>query len=339
MKNIFIYIFLFLSLNSIAQSDVTFTPKDKRIKYDTTRIKDYSDHLSLWLYGIQKLYSLEIRNSDIDKTLKVSPNGQTNIGVGFNYKWMGIGVAFKSPFAKNDDDIYGETSRLDAQFNVFTRSFGMDMSFQYYKGYYISNPEDFIKHEDEEEYPQLPNLETVSLELSAYYFTNHRKFSYRAAFVRNEVQLKGAGSPIFGIYTRIDIAHDPDGFIPEVLPDSLKHHYNITAFANTNYGLSVGYTYTFVIWKKFFINLSFVPGLGAKSLKIYTTEGEFVPKIGLSARIVARSAIGYEHKYFYLGISQISITNTFQYNNLHFSAATTKFRFFVGKRFNINKKK
>ena len=336
---IIIYIFLVFSLSSIAQSEVHFTPNTKRIKYDTTRIKDYSDRLSLWIYGIEKLYKLEIQNSDIGKTLKASPNGQTNIGVGFNYKWMGIGIAFKPPFAGNDDDIYGKTSRLDAQFNVFSRSFGMDMSFQYYKGYYISNPEDFSENTDEKEYPQLPDLETSSLELSAYYFTNHRKFSYRAAFVRNEIQLKGAGSPIFGFYTRIDVANGPGGFVPDALPDSLKHDFTIRAFSAINYGLSFGYTYTFVIWKKFFINLSFVPGLGAKSLKIHTTEGSFVPKIGLSARIVGRSAIGYEHKYFYLGISHISITNTFQYNNLHFSAATTKFRFFVGKRFNLKKKK
>ena len=291
------------------------------------------------MYGIQKLYKLEIQNTDIDKTLKTSPNGQMNVGIGFNYKWLGFGVAFKSPFSGNDDDIYGKTKRLDAQFNVFSRSFGMDMSFQFYKGYYIANPEDFVKNWDKEKYPQLPKLETSSLELSAYYFTNHKKFSYRAAFVRNEIQLKGAGSPIFGIYTRVDIANADGGFIPKSLPDSLGQDFNIKAFSTFNYGLSLGYAYTFVIWKKFFINLSVVPGLGAKSLKISTSDGEFSPRIGLSARIVARSAIGYEHKYFYLGISQISITNTFQHNNLHFSAATTKFRFFIGKRFNIHKKK
>ncbi len=339
MKIVLINIFLFLVVIGYSQSDVQITPNSKKLKYDTTRIKDCSQDLSLWFYSIDKNYKLGVLNQVSKKELKVSPNGQTNIGLGFNYKWMGLGIAFKPPFSGNDDDIYGKTKRLDAQFNIFSRSFGMDMFFQYYKGYYVENPKDFVKTWNKEAYPQLSNLETASLELSAYYFTNHKKFSYRAAFVRNEVQLKSAGSPIFGVYARTDIASIPGGIIPNDLPDSLKIDYDVNGYVSNNYGMSFGYTYSFVIWKKFFINLSLVPGLGVKTLKVFTNKGDFFPKIGLSGRIVGRTAIGYEHKYFYLGISQITITNNFTYNELKFSASTTKVRFFIGKRFGINKKK
>ena len=333
-------ILLFISTLAFSQPDIQITPVNNNIKYDTTRILDLSNQLSLWGYTIKKLYKLNITNTTTGKNLIISPNDQTNIGLGFNYKWMGLGIAFRAPWAKNDDDIYGKTKRIDFQLNIFSRNFGVDFSAQYYKGYYVANPESFIPSwTDSLAYPQLNDLETASTELSAYYFFNHKKFSYRAAFVRNEIQKKGAGSIILGTYFRFDLASAPHSFIPEEIPPEYKDTFNVNAYISGNYGLSFGYTYTFVIWKKFFINLSLVPGFGLKTMKAYTNLGEFKPKLGLSGRVIFRTAIGYEHKYFFVGITSISITNTFDYKEIEFTANTTKFRFFIGKRFDVSKKK
>lgn len=332
-------VFILISTFSFSQADAQILPQNKEIKYDTTRILDLSDQLSLWLYGINKVYKLDVISLNSGKNLLISPNEQTNIGLGFNYKWMGLGIAFKPPWSKNDDDIYGKTKRFDFQLNIFTRSFGVDFSAQYYKGYYISNPENFMNW-DKPDYPLLPNLETLSAELSGYYFFNHKKFSYRAAFVRNEIQKKGAGSFILGSYVRLDLATRPEGFIPEDMPPSLRDTFDLNTYVSSNYGISVGYTYTFVIWKKFFVNLSLVPGFGVKTMTLYTNDGnKFNPKLGLSGRFVSRTAIGYEHKYFYLGLTNITITNNFKAENFEISASTSKFRFFVGKRFDLSKKK
>ncbi len=340
IKKILIIILIFLNISVKSQADAQITITDNNYKYDTTRILDLSKQLSLWGYSIKKLYSLDIVDKTTDKILMISPNDQTNIGLGFNYKWMGLGLAFRAPWAKNDDYKYGKTKRIDLQLNVFSRIFGIDFSAQYYKGYYIANPTNFIPSwTDNLPYPQLNDLETVSTELSAYYFFNHKKFSYRAAFVRNEIQKKGAGSIVLGTYFRFDIASAPNSFIPNEIPPEYKDTFNVNAYLSGNYGLSFGYTYTFVFWKKFFINLSLVPGFGLKTMVAYTNTEKYKSKLGLSVRAILRSAIGYEHKYFYLGITSISITNTFNYNNLEFAASTTKFRFFVGKRFELSKKK
>jgi len=343
MKNIKLKIIILLLLVStlgFSQPDVQITPINNDVKYDTTRILDLSNQLSVWGYSIKKLYNLNIKNKVTGKTLMIAPNDQTNIGLGFNYKWMGLGIAFRAPWAKNDDDIYGKTKRIDFQLNIFSRSFGVDFSAQYYKGYYVANPTNFIPSwTNNSPYPQLNDLETASTELSAYYFFNHKKFSYRAAFVRNEIQKKGAGSLILGTYIRFDLASAPHSFIPEEIPIEYRDTFTVNAYLSGNYGLSFGYTYTFVIWKKFFLNLSLVPGFGLKTMVAYTNLGKFNPKLGLSGRAIFRTAIGYEHKYFYLGITSISITNTFNYNDIEFAANTTKFRFFVGKRFDVSKKK
>jgi hypothetical protein len=307
-KYTFLLVFMFVfNFNSHAQLDAIATPQDTLSKFDTTRIQDLSNQLSVWLYTINKVYKLDVSKINTGKHLLLSPNEQANIGFGFNYKWMGMGIAFKPPWAKNDNDKYGKTDRIDFQLNIFTRSFGIDFSAQYYKGYYVSNPSNFTTW-DRPDFPTLPNLETLSAELSGYYFFNNEKFSYRAAYVRNEIQKKGAGSFILGGYIRYDLATRPEGFVPESLPAEVRDTFSLHAFITGNYGISIGYTYTFVIWKKFFINLSLVPGFGVKRMTLYTNDGQsIIPKNGGSARFISRTAIGYEHKYFYLGLSELFV--------------------------------
>ncbi|OYT11154.1 MAG: hypothetical protein B6I18_05370 [Bacteroidetes bacterium 4572_112] len=328
-----LFVMLAMGLSSFAQHENQISVKDNR---DSTRIVDLSDKLSLWLYGINKEYLFTIANQSSRKHLDFKPNAAVKMGFGFNYKWLGLGFAFNMPWAKSDDDIYGHTTRIDLQINIFTRSFGMDMSAQYYKGYYISNPNDFMNW-TRPQYPLLEDLSTLSTEVSGYYFTNNKKFSYRAAFVRNEIQKKSAGSFIIGSYLRSDVAESPTGFIPSELPIELRDTFNIKSFSSLNLGIAMGYTYTFVFLKNFFINLSLVPGIGLKASSMYDNKDVITNNNGISIRWVARLALGYEHEKFFLGITSISTSNTIVYDNLSAHSSNVKIRFFVGKRFNIKK--
>ncbi|MCK5846566.1 MAG: DUF4421 family protein [Bacteroidales bacterium] len=304
---------------------------------DTTRIIDLSDKLSLWLYGINKVYNFSLLSKNTGRHIDFRPNSATKLGLGFNYKWLGLGIAFNMPWAKNDDDIYGHTQRIDLQINVFARSFGLDVSAQYYKGYYIANPNDFMDW-NKKQYPLLKDLITLSTEISGYYFTNHKKFSYRAAFVRNEIQKKSAGSFIIGSYLRSDISNSPGGFIPPDLPVEYRDTFNITDFSSVNIGVAMGYTYTFVFFKNFFINLSLVPGIGYKMSALNDNAGKLYTNNGASIRWVGRIALGYEHKNFFLGATSVSTSNSIGYEHILASSTNSKFRFFVGKRFNCKKK-
>ncbi len=334
--SVFILLFSFLFANpALSQDKNQISKKDHR---DSTRIIDLSDKLSLWIYGINKEYLFSIANKTSKKHIDFRPNSAVKMGLGFNYKWLGLGVAFNMPWAQNDDDIYGHTTRIDLQINVFTRSFGMDISAQYYKGYYIANPNDFMNW-TMPQYPLLPDLATLSTEISGYYFTNNKKFSYRAAFVRNEIQKKSAGSFIIGGYLRSDVSESPSGFIPDNLPFELKDTFNIKSFASVNMGITMGYTYTFVFLKKFFINLSAVPGIGLKASSMFDNNDVLANNNGVSIRWLGRLALGYEHEKFFLGITSISTSNTIVYDNIIAHSSNIKFRFFVGKRFNVKKTK
>ncbi len=316
--------------------DASLLLSSKHSKIDSLYIIDLSDQLNLYVYGIYKNYHVTFRDIVSKKELKLRPNFSGRMGLGFNYKWMGLAVGFKAP-GYSDDEKYGKTQRLDIQVNVFARSFGLDFTSQFYKGYYMSNPNDFVLWE-KEQYPLLENLSTVSMELSGYYFTNHKKFSYRAAFVRNDIQKKSAGSFIFGGYSRVDITDAPGGILPDEMPDQYEEVFNIRKFASVNFGLSVGYTYTFVFWKNFFVNLSAVPGMGVKNTNI-ELDDESITKNGVSFRWIGRAALGYEHEKYFIGITAIGTSNTIPGKRLVVSSTNSKIRFFVGKRFNTIKRK
>ena len=152
---------------------------------DSTQIIiDYSDKLILRLNTISKSNSLTISNTSTGKNLVLQPNGQTNIGLGLNYKHFGLGLAFGLPKSSESNTKYGKTQRVDIQGSIYGNKIGGDGFLQMYKGYYNSNPNDFIDWNDDN-FPQNPSMRILSVGISSFYLFNSEKYSYRAAFVRD----------------------------------------------------------------------------------------------------------------------------------------------------------
>ena len=306
------------------------------VKYDTTKIIDLTHKLNIYTGFIGKFHSIELDNPDINKKIKYEPNGNTSIMVGFNYKWLGLGFNFSPGFLNKDDEIYGQSKRFDTQLNVYAKTFGIDAYLQYYKGFYLKNPDDFISWTNEN-FPLQPGLESLSFGLSAYYFFNNKKFSYKAAFNRTQVQKKSAGSLILGTHVNANVVNSAGGFIPSELPDSLTDYYNLDAYVTSSIGISCGYTYTLVFLKNFFINASLVPGLGYRSATFQNLDNNTKVNGDITGSLNARIALGYEGKHLYTGLTFVSFADSFNYESISISSSTGNIRFFIGKRFNASK--
>ncbi|MBN1253126.1 MAG: DUF4421 family protein, partial [Bacteroidales bacterium] len=299
---------------------------------------DLTQKLGLHINTITKYHNINLTNLETKDKLKIQPNGQTNIGFGFNYKWLGLGASFSMPFMNKDDEKYGETSRFDTQLNIFSKWFGVDAHLQYYKGFYLSNPDDFQEWE-EEYYPQINDIESMSLGISTYYFFNNRNFSYKAAFIRNQIQKKSAGAFILGGFYKLNIVVAPSGFVPVELNDTLKPYFDISAYSSGIIGVSIGYTYTLVLFKNFFANASLVPGLGVRVVKLWADNSEYNLDPSLSSSVTIRLAMGYEGKRFYWGFNAITSIDSYQHETMEISSSTGNIKFFVGKRFNFSLKR
>lgn len=297
-------------------------------------IADYSDLLAIRMFTNTKWNTLDIIKDE--QRLSLVPNSSTSLGVGFNYKSYGLGLAFGLPKSDASNEKYGKTKRLDLQVNVYGKQFGFDGFAQIYKGYYNSNPEDFIDWESAN-LPKLPDMNVISLGINAFYIFNSERFSYKAAFTRTQVQLKSAGTFTLGVFGFYDQARADNGFIPAEFPDSLRTNFDLKSFNTMAFGISLGYLYSWVFSDHFFLNVGITPGFGNQRIELETISGQTSVQNAPAAQVVARSSLGYESKYLYVGITGMVTWRNFQYKGYDLDLATEQVKVFVGKRFDLRK--
>lgn len=338
-KNLFVFIAGFMCFTLYFFTDVhAETPhqNDSLNNASSLYFADYSDLLALRIYTNTKWNSLDIIKED--QRLSLVPNSSTSLGVGFNYKDYGLALAFGLPKSESSNTNYGKTKRLDLQMNMYKPKFGFDGFTQFYKGYYNSNPDDFVEWKNEV-FPQIPEMKVLSVGLNAFYIFNSERFSYKAAFVRNQVQLKSAGSFTAGVFGHFDAANTDNGFKPTDFPDSIGTSFDLKSFNTLAVGITVGYLYTWVISKHFFINIGATPGFGNQRIELETLDGQKSVQNSPAAQFAARGAIGYDSRFFYMGITGMIIWRNFQYKGYDLDLSTEQLKVFIGKRFDLSKRR
>ncbi len=309
---------------------LVFSQADSVITYYT----DQSELLAIKAHLLLKNNALEISTNN--QQLNLVPNSPLGIGAGFNYMGIGLSLGIGLPQSSKNLSKYGTTKRFDIQMSLYSKLIGGDAYFQLYKGYYNANPNDFISW-NKDYFPKLPDMRTISFGLNAYYVFNHKRFSNKAAYSRTQIQHKSAGSVALGYFLNYDEVDSPEGFIPKEFPDSIGNDFNVKSFRYFATGLSVGYMYTWVISKSFFLNGSLIPGFGYKDIKMTNGEGESGIEKQPHAQLLIRGALGYENKHFYAGLTGMTLIRNIQYKDYEINLATEQLRFFVGKRFRVKK--
>lgn len=284
---------------------INFNLFDK--SFDSTFVADYSDLFVLRFYGISKSNHLSLRNGSHD--LVYRPNDNFNIGLGFNYRFIGINLAFNFPFINRDEQTFGETRLFDMQVNVYDRKFGVDAFIQSYRGYYVDNPQDYQDIWNTRGIvPIRSDIRLTGFGANAYYVFNHRRFSFRAPFIQNERQKKSAGSWIAGAHLGFThVNSDSTGLIT----GQLQHYFDSAAAIRKagyfNLGLFGGYAHTFIFEKYFFLTLSLNLGLSLQISSIRTPYPQFNNEDGrpLGLKTLFRAAMGYNSDAYFFGLNTV----------------------------------
>ncbi|NNE26251.1 MAG: DUF4421 domain-containing protein [Saprospiraceae bacterium] len=309
-----------------------------KVLHNSSYVKDYSDLLCVKLFGINKSNNITHFDHRTQQSVTYKPNENFNVGLGFVHKWLGFDLAFNLPFINDDDDIYGESKRLDLQVNAYLRQFVIDFHYQRYQGFYAVKPWLFDSRYNLGDlvFPIRPDIRTFNTAVNIVKVFNPDKFSYKAAFIYNQRQLKSAGSWLAGGYLAY-FTMDADSTI---VPDSDLFDFDASIdFRGAKYvntGLSGGYGHTFVVGEKFFFSLSIVVGMGPTF--ITTPENSMTEDfVEFAIRGTFRTAIGWNSKENYFGISAVS-TNSSQVDieNSWLSRGVNNVKVFYGRRFNTS---
>ena len=155
------------------------------------------------------------------------PNTPLSLGAGFAIRNTIFNFRFRLPVFTPNEDKYGETEALDIQIHHFGKQFLYDVFFQRYEGFYL----------DDREIEIIPDMMVQQIGFEITYLFNGKKFSSKAAFEQNELQLRSAGSLALGggiYYYDMDLGTDS---LTGKQPD----------FNNLILGINLGYAYTWVL--------------------------------------------------------------------------------------------
>lgn len=234
---------------------------------DPTYYVSYAQYITGRFYFSRKYTSFDLRSLDEGLSVRYRPNTTLNMGIGATYKWATLNLAYGFPFL-NPTGNRGKTRYLDLQVHNYGRKIVVDLFGQFYRGFYL-NDESLRK--DDGTYYQRPDMLVQMVGASALYLFNHRRFSYRASFLQNEWQKRSAGSLLVGWEIYVGRGKADSSFIPSALNNEANIYVDRVSFVET--GPSIGYAYTFVFKKHFFVTGSTNVSLDYGKNLIYTDRG------------------------------------------------------------------
>ena len=249
-------------------------------------------------------------------------------------------LAFNFPFVNNDDDQFGETTRLDIQSNIYLRKFAFNFNLQLYEGYYVNNPTIYLPNWTSDlPNPQRPDLKTSTIGANAFYIFKNDKFSYRSTFIFNERQKKSAGSWLAGPYFSYFTVDADSSIVPTELLTTFNPDIDFRATKFVQFGVAGGYAHTFVIGKKFFFSLTLAIGLGPEFRSSKDPENNQKRREALvSGKVTARTALGYNSDKTFFGITTVADSSGGgEEDNAWLEHSVNNLRIFFGKRFDISR--
>lgn len=229
---------------------------------------------------------LSLQQETNGDTKKFMPNTPMSLGFGISIKNTIIDLSYGQGLSFLKDGDKGKTKALDFQVHNYGRKFIIDLFIQKYHGFYSTD--------DVGKNLQLhPDLKIQQYGAFGQYVFNNKKFSYKAAFVQNERQLKSAGSFLLG----------GGVYFSKIGSDSSFVHQSKNSLRNFQFGVSGGYAYTWAISQRWFTSGSVTIGANVGTERINDFGKQ---KIEVYPTFFPRIALGYNKERWSLGLSYIN---------------------------------
>lgn len=301
-------IILLLSLHGAATAQQL---KWLKTENDTSYITDYTHQLTTRVYLANKLTKYTLGDYGLNKQLDYRANDNYNIGLGFNYKYVGLNIGFKLPFINDDARRYGKTRFFDFQSFIYLRKLTVDLYALSHQGYYLASTSMVTTAPVGNIFPQRADLHITNIGLNTQYIFNSKKFSFRAAFLQNEYQKKSAGSLMAGVGVHnINIRADS-----AIIPRDIKHsgYFGNTAFTRSSIvslAVNGGYAHTLVFRRHYFITAALLAGVGLNYTAMTTgTQRQANDRLSLHLNAITRFAAGYNSERYFIGVQYINFIN------------------------------
>lgn len=331
-RNILLYILFSFLLCTAAPAGVN---AQKKIINDSSYYETFRDKLTTRLYLSQKFLKFTIPPSGNQTDIEYKANTKLNLGMGFTYHNISLNLFYGFAFL-NKDTAKGKTKGLDLQLHIYPRKWAIDLIALFPKGYHLE-PKGYASANINKYYYR-PDVQLKLIGVSAYQVPNKEKFSYRAAITLNEWQKKSAGTALYGGTLYYGTAKGDSALVPK----SIQNSFPQKGINNINFmaiGAGVGYAYTLVIDKHFFITASAVGNLDLTFTSEEGSNGK-QRKTSVGPSLIAKGGIGYNSSNWSIGINGLgsALWTKGAASPKQYYLPTGSIRLAVSKRFNIKKR-
>ena len=285
--------------------------------HDSSYYHSFDHYITARFYFSQKYAGLELERAANVSRFRYLPNTSLTMGVGVTYQSISLNLGYGFSFLNTDHE-RGKTNYLDLQSHIYGRKWTIDLLGQFYKGYYLtprglaaSNPQSYYVR---------PDLRTRLFGVSAYHLLNADRFSYRAAHLQNEKQKKSAGSVLIGAEIYYGIIKADSSLVPPVLSENYGQK-GVRRLDFIKIGPGIGYAYTYVIKKDFFVTGSLCASL---SLDYSYQHGANykAEKFGINKGFIYRIVAGYDKNNWNVNLALVG-------NQLTVAAATSQDKYLL----------
>lgn len=292
-------------------------------QHDSTYYETHNNVMHGRLALIQKYNVLHYKNTVENRTTKYFPHTIPGIGIGFTYDWVTVNLSYGFRFNGKERE-KGKTKYLDIQLHSYAKKFIIDMFAQRYKGMYVPGDKDVDGN-----FYHRSDLESRLMGGGFQYVLNNKRFSFRSSFLQTDWQKRSAGSLLFGF----------EAYVGRVTADSSLLPFRTDAdpsgsVAKKDFfwqiGPTIGYAYTVVIKRHFFLTGSFAESFNYVR-RVMTEESDRLATSQIDANPSYRVIAGYNTyrwgiAFFYVN-NRVNIPGAMSVHKLAVSSGTFRVNF------------
>lgn len=339
-KSIIISFLLLISQSIFGQKHHNNKDSALYCKIDSNCIESCHNLLNAKVLIEGRFNKFSITDNVTGKSLEYSINGNTNLGLGLNYKGIGIEFQFAPRGLNNDNALYGKSQQFSLSTSANSRRFIYDFYLRLSQGFHTTTgspiPGDTT---GALAYYYRPDILNTNVGMEFVYVVNNKHFSSSAPYNLTQRQKKGSGSMLLGTFFSLYAINADSVIFPDSLKERFKPEVQFKDAGSLTFGLSFGYTYTFIFHKYWFCNIYTLPGLSVQ--QYYATNAyseQTKSNVALGFAFQSRIAFGYNRTRYYFGFS--AMQNSYTINNDKSSSLKYNYgsvRLYYGYRFNLHK--
>lgn len=309
---------------------------------DKANIIDYKHQLTLRLYSVTERISLDLNPLAEGPNLKFNPHTEPGIGIAAFYKWFGFGLALRMPTPESDADKYGTSSEIDLRLNAYGSWINGELAFASYQGFYLSNTGELQENfGNNDPYLQRADLNIRTISAIIYLVPNYKNHSFRAAYIQNESQKQGSGSLVIAPAFQFFRLNADSSLMPveyEQAYDVFEQD-RVARGRFASVGVFAGYSYTFVLFKKAYLNLGLMPGAFIQYYNYQSDQSHFT-RNNAYLLWTTRFAAGYNGNKWFMGMGGVTGFNNanIPFKDTGLSLGMQQFRAWIGMRLNVQRK-